>query len=81
MIKTKKNKQRSADYPFVLSYDPEEKVYIARSVDLPNCHTDGSTPQEAVHNIYQAMQGWLETAHKENIRIPEPSRFEEKPKK
>lgn len=82
MAKAKKNKKRwPQEYPFVLSYDPHENIYIARAVDLPNCHTDGSSPEEAVKNIYEAIQGWLETARKNGIPIPEPSHFRERPKK
>lgn len=68
-------------YPFVLSYDPDDQVYVARSVDLRGCHSDGETPEEAVKNIYEAMKGWMETAKKHHISIPAPSRPTEKTKK
>ena len=68
-------------YPFVLSYDPDDEIYVARAVDLPGCHSDGGTPQAAVKHIYEAIAGWLETAIKEGIPIPQPSRLQERPKK
>lgn len=78
----KRSKRHDAKkYAFVLSYDPEDKVYVARAVDLPGCHSDGATPAAAVKNIYEAVQGWLETARKKRMPIPAPSRFQEKPKK
>jgi len=82
MKKKQKNKKSTAqEYPFVLSFDPEDNVYIARAVDLPNCHSDGNTPEEAVKNIYEAIQGWIDTAMKNDLSIPKPSRFHERPKK
>ncbi len=69
------------EYPFVLSYDNEDKVYIARAVDLQGCHSDGKTPQKAVEHIYEAIDGWLETAEKNRIPIPAPSSIKPQPKK
>ena len=79
----KKTKTPDANqYPFVLTYDNEDKLYIARAIDLKGCHSAGQTPKEAIENIYEAMTGWLETAQKNKINIPKPSSVEEeKPKK
>ena len=80
-MKKRSKKYPVEQYPFVLSYDMEDQVYIARSIDLRGCHSDGKTPQEAVKNIYEAMRGWMETAKKNHIPIPEPSCPTEKEKK
>jgi len=76
-----KKKYDSRDYPFIITYDAVDRVYIARSVDLKGCHTEGTTPEEAVKNIYEAMKGWIETALKNKITIPQPSKLAEQPKK
>lgn len=74
--KTQKKTKRPSvkEYPFVLNFDPEDKIYIAKSLDLKGCHSQGATPQEATTNIYEAMEGWLETAQLNNISIPPPSK-------
>lgn len=70
----KKNKTPDARlYPFILTYDNQEKIYIVRAFDLKGCHSDGRTAQEAIENIYEAMRGWIETARKNHIPIPKPS--------
>ena len=78
----KKNKNYPvAEYPFVLNYDPEDKVYIAQAIDLKGCHSDGKTPEEAMNHLYEAMEGWIETARKHHIQIPSPSRRASRAKK
>lgn len=80
-MKNKNNYSRVKQYPFVIAFDSADKVYVAKALDLKGCHTDGKTPEEAVKNIYEAMQGWMETAEKNGISIPQPSLPQEKTKK
>ncbi len=76
-----KKRHNAREYPFVISYDAADQVYIARAVDLAGCHSDGATPEKAVRRIYEAIEGWLETARKKRIPIPAPSRLQAQPKK
>ncbi len=76
-----KVKHSPKEYPFVLTYEPHDKVYVARAVDLPGCHTEGKTPEAAVAEVYEAIAGWLETARKKRISVPAPSRFKEETRK
>lgn len=69
------------EYPFVLTYENDDKVYVARAVDLPGCHSEGKTPAEAVRNVYEAIKGWIETARKDHVPIPPPTRLREEPRK
>lgn len=80
-MKKRNRKYHIEEYPFVMTFDPEDKIYIVQSIDLKGCHSDGSTPEEATQNIYEAMKGWLETAEKHHIPIPPPSRQVGKTKK
>jgi predicted RNase H-like HicB family nuclease len=41
--------------------------------DLPGCISTGETLQEAMDNILEAKQQWLETAIQYNDPIPLPS--------
>lgn len=48
--------------------------YVAEVEELPGCISQGSTPEEAVHNIRDAMVGWISVALKDGHDIPEPRR-------
>lgn len=81
MRKLNQKKYDVREFPFILTFDPMDRVYVAKAVDLSGCHSDGATPQKAIENIYEAMEGWIETALKNQLPVPPPSRFVEKPKK
>lgn len=54
----------------------EDGVYVAQCPSLPGCVSQGATRAEAVKNIQDAMQGYLESLRKHNDPIP-PSIDEE----
>ncbi|MRG55819.1 type II toxin-antitoxin system HicB family antitoxin [Phyllobacterium sp. SYP-B3895] len=62
-------------YPVVVSPLSEDDGggFVAYVPDLPGCMSDGSTPEEAVHNAYDAIEAWLEAAHDHGRPIPAPS--------
>lgn len=71
--KTKKNrKQRELEYQVNIAFDPRDDIYVTRVPELENCHTHGSTPEEALRNAEEAIELWLETAKDNGIEIPEP---------
>jgi predicted RNase H-like HicB family nuclease len=70
----KYNKNNMIDlYPFVVSHEPDDEIYVARSIDLKGCHSQGESYEEAISNLHEAMEGWIEAAHKNNIPVPPPS--------
>jgi predicted RNase H-like HicB family nuclease len=42
-------------------YQDEDGVWVAEIPSLPGCHSDGSTLEEAVENVREAMKVWIET--------------------
>jgi predicted RNase H-like HicB family nuclease len=48
--------------------------FLATVPDLPGCMSDGETPQEALANVEDAIEGWIEAAQDIGRAIPEPSR-------
>jgi predicted RNase H-like HicB family nuclease len=48
--------------------------YIATVPDLPGCMSDGETPEEALKNVQEAIESWIEAAKEWNEDIPAPSR-------
>ena len=67
-----RNKFESLEYQVNISYDSRDDIYVARVPELENCHTHGSTPEEAIKNAKEAIELWLETARERKIAIPEP---------
>lgn len=48
--------------------------FLATVPDLPGCMSDGETPQEAVANVQDAIDAWIEAADDLGRAIPAPSR-------
>ena len=47
--------------------------YLATVPDLPGCMSDGETPEEALKNVQEAIESWVEAAKEWNEDIPKPS--------
>jgi predicted RNase H-like HicB family nuclease len=58
-------------YP-VQVHEQEESGYFVSVPDLPGCMTQGETLEEAMDNIGEAKELWLEEAYESNIEIPLP---------
>ncbi|MEO7239954.1 MAG: type II toxin-antitoxin system HicB family antitoxin [Sphingomicrobium sp.] len=46
--------------------------YVAYAPDLTGCVSDGGTPDEALHNIYDAIGCWIDAAREKGEQIPLP---------
>jgi antitoxin HicB len=75
MIKTFKY-YLSLPYTRELIPDPTG-VWFIRIKELPGCMSQGSTPEEAIRMIDDAMRGWLEVSIEDGDPIPEPRPDEE----
>jgi predicted RNase H-like HicB family nuclease len=42
--------------------DADGGGYLATVPDLPGCMSDGETPEEALKNIQEAIESWIEAA-------------------
>ena len=60
------------EYQVNIAFDARDKIYVARVPELENCHSHGATPEEALANVQEAIELWLETAKEKGIAIPEP---------
>ncbi len=60
----------------VLIEQDEDGVFVAECPALPGCISQGSTRQESLDNINDAIKGYLESLKKHNEPIP-PSIYEE----
>ena len=61
------------NYSVILKYSSTDQCYIISVPDLPGCMADGNTPNEAYENVKTVMEEYIETAHMEDRKIPEPS--------
>lgn len=60
------------DYHINVFYSEDDTGYIADIPDLSQCSAFGTTPEEALREVLQAKQAWLEAARASGKPIPEP---------
>ena len=47
--------------------------YLATVPDLSGCMSDGETPEEALKNVQDAIEAWIESAKEMKVDIPAPA--------
>jgi predicted RNase H-like HicB family nuclease len=66
-------------YPVIVSPLTEDDGggFLATVPDLPGCMSDGETPAEAIENVQDAIEEWLDLARKLGREIPQASKVTE----
>ena len=59
-------------YEIIIYWSNEDGVFVAEVPELPGCAAHGSSQEEALRSVNQAMDLWLETAREFGDPIPEP---------
>jgi predicted RNase H-like HicB family nuclease len=59
-------------HEIVIDWDNDDKIFVAEVPELSGCAAHGKTQIEAVKNVSEAIELWLETAREFNDEIPEP---------
>lgn len=59
-------------YEIILFWSEDDDAYIAEVPELAGCMADGSTAKEALHNVEEIAQEWIETARALGREVPEP---------
>ncbi len=59
-------------YEIILYWSNEDQVFVAEVPELPGCMAHGNSQQEALANVSDAMELWIETAQKFGDPVPEP---------
>jgi antitoxin HicB len=64
------------EYPVLIEPLPPEDCggFLASVPDLPGCMSDGDTPEEALPNVRDAVEAWIEEARALGRAVPAPSR-------
>jgi predicted RNase H-like HicB family nuclease len=60
------------DYHINIFYSDEDGSYVADIPDLEACSAFGDTPEEALLEVEEAKEAWLEAARELGKPIPEP---------
>jgi predicted RNase H-like HicB family nuclease len=62
------------DYPMELTHESDDggSYWAAEIIDLPGCVSHGDTADEAVENLNQAKQLWIEDHLANGYMVPEP---------
>ena len=59
-------------YEIIIYWSQEDKCFVAEVPELPGCVSDGKSYNEALLNVQQIINEWIETAHSLGRLIPEP---------
>jgi predicted RNase H-like HicB family nuclease len=59
----------------VIIYPGEDGYWVAECPSLPGCISQGTTKQEAIANIKEAIQGYVAALEQDNLPVPK-ERFE-----
>jgi len=59
-------------YNINLYWSDDDDCWIADVPDLRPCSAHGDTPEEAIANVRDAIEGWLAVAQDRGFPIPEP---------
>ena len=74
--------EKNLEYYLGLPYTREliletSGIWFVQIKELPNCMSQGNTPEEALKNIDDAMLGWIKGELEDGEDIPEPRPDEE----
>jgi len=59
----------------VILYPGEDGYWVVECPSLPGCISQGKTKEEAIANIREAIELWIEDANADGLAIPD-ERFE-----
>ncbi|HNJ44264.1 MAG TPA: type II toxin-antitoxin system HicB family antitoxin [Acidobacteriota bacterium] len=59
-------------YEVIIYWSNEDGIYVAEVPELPGCLAHGKSQAEALVNVQEAVQLWIDTANEFGDPIPEP---------
>ncbi|MDN5872037.1 MAG: type II toxin-antitoxin system HicB family antitoxin [Nitrococcus sp.] len=62
----------SIKYELIIYWSEEDQSFIVEVPELSGCMADGETYEQAVANVQQVIEEWMETARERGRSIPEP---------
>ncbi len=61
-----------SDYAINMFWSEQDEAWVADIPDLQHCSALGATPQEALAEVLEAKQAWIESATEHGDAVPEP---------
>jgi predicted RNase H-like HicB family nuclease len=55
----------------IILYPGEDGYWVAECPSLPGCVSQGSTKEEAILNIREAIQGYIAALEEDGLEVPE----------
>lgn len=55
----------------VIIYPGEDNYWVAEVPSLPGCLSQGKSREEALHNIKEAIQGYIKALEEDGLPVPE----------
>ena len=62
----------SIKYELIIYWSEDDGSFIVEVPELPGCMADGETYEQAVANVQQVIDEWIETAKEMGRSVPEP---------
>jgi predicted RNase H-like HicB family nuclease len=59
-------------YEIIMYWSNEDDAFVAEVPELPGCMAHGNTKEDALKNINEAMELWIDVARDNGDPIPEP---------
>ncbi len=59
-------------YEIIIYWSNEDQAFLAEAPELPGCMAHGSSYEEALRNVRDAMAFWLDVAREQGESIPAP---------
>ncbi|MBV9470401.1 MAG: type II toxin-antitoxin system HicB family antitoxin [Abitibacteriaceae bacterium] len=59
-------------YEIILYWSNEDGVFVAEVLELPGCMAHGDTQEDALANVKDAIQLWIDTAQEFGDLVPQP---------
>lgn len=62
-------------YQILVAWSPEDEVFVAQVPDLPGCLAHGDTEADALANVRDAIELYLDVLSESGASIPEPREY------
>jgi len=59
-------------YEIIIYWESQDHAYVAEVPELPGCFAHGNTYDDALRNVKEAIQLWMDTAKEFGDPVPEP---------
>ena len=68
----KEGTNMNSKYEIIIYWSKDDEAFIAEVPELAGCMSDGKTYQEALTNVQEVIEEWIETAEDTGREIPVP---------